>query len=212
MTKHRRYSRRYSRKRSQRRHRRNRTNRKYSMKMRGGVDTPSVLNDSQMSLPGQGLNLSDLNVTGQSEISDNSQPGQGFQNWENPDYSGNTSFESYQSNNNNQSQSFDSMPSLSEAESIATEEVPFDGDISMIEEDDNGSVVGDIDIDENTPPFGGKRRTNKRKTKKSKKTKKTRKYRKRHQYGGQNMTTADMNPNDNRDTENMLARQLRMVN
>lgn len=186
--------------------------------MRGGVDTPSILNDSQMSLPGQGLNLSDLNVTGQSEISDNSQPGQGWQNWENPDYSGNTSFESYQSANSDQSQSFDSMPSLSEAESIATEEGPFDGDISMIEEDDNGSVIGDIDIDENTPPFGGKRRTNKRKTKKSKKSKKskrsknTRKYRKRRQRGGQNMTTADINPNDNRDTENMLARQLRMVN
>lgn len=183
--------------------------------MRGGVDTQSVLNDSQFSLPGQGLNMSDLNVTGQSEISDNSQPGQGFQNWENPDYSGNTTFDSYQSNNNNQSQSFDSMPSISEAESIATVEGPFDGDISMIEEDDNGSVVGDIDIDENTPPFGGKRRTKRRRTnksKKEKKSKKTRKYRKRRQLGGQNMTTEEINPNDNRDTENMLARQLRMVN
>lgn len=209
MAKHRRYSRRKS-------QRRNRRNRRYSLKMRGGVDTQSILNDSQNSLPGQGLNMSDLNVTGQSQISNQSQPGEGFQNWENPDYSGNTSFESYQSDNN-ESQSFDSIPSLSEAESIATDEEPFDGDISMIEEDENGSVVGDMDVDQDVS-FGGKRRrSNKRKTKKSKKTKKTKKskktktHRKRSQRGGQTMTSEDMNPNDNRDTENMLTRQLRMV-
>ena len=59
------------------RHRRSRQ--RTSTKMRGGVDTPSM----------QELNLSDLNVSGQSNISEGSMDLE-QQLFDNPDYSGNT--------------------------------------------------------------------------------------------------------------------------
>lgn len=216
MAKHRRYSR----KRGQRR------NRRASRKMRGGVDTPQ---NSDMSIdfetaipPGTpGQNSPDISLNGISNIS--------FQSNDTPlniadlngtvnSDEGNTSIESNLSANSQQ------------------QFVP-DADISVIEDDNNGSIVGDLDeFDE--PGFvfsddeddsgntsmessGGKRRkrrTSKRRTnkRKSKKTKKTRKHRKRRHYGGADtytMTTQNnMSPYDNqndKDTAVILAQKLR---
>lgn len=182
--------------------------------MIGGVDSPNQssvsgqgLNMSDLDVSGQssvvgpGLNMSDLDVSGQSNISD--QPNdvniqQGFQGWVNPDYSGNTTFETYQSQQSNNS-GF-SLPSVLEQESIATsvgsEQGPFDADISMISDDEEDVGYMSDGSNDEQPPFGGKRRTlakkNKRKTnkRKTKKSKKTRKNRKRRQRGGDGFTTS----------------------
>jgi len=101
--------------------------------------------------------------------------------------------------------------------------------LSIIETDDDGSVVGDIDIDvdefdepETEPiPIGGKRRritkrkTNKKKTKKNN-NRKTRKHRKRRYSGGADnfrMTTENnispYNNQNDKDTAVILAQKLR---
>jgi hypothetical protein len=201
MAKHRRYSR----KRGQRR------NRRASRKMRGGVDSPnqssvagpglnmSDLNVSgQSSVAGPGLNMSDLNVSGQSNISAQSDANnqQGLQGWVNPDYSGNTTFETYEGQQSNNSDF--SLPSVSEEESIVT---PDFGDISGISAESNdNNVVDDDDMNFSFDSLGGKRRSlakqTKRKTnkRKSKKSKKTRKHRKRRQYGSGFTTSITTNP------------------
>lgn len=220
MAKHRRYSR----KRSLRRKRGS------SMKMRGGINTPTngdmsidfetaippgspgqnseanmSLNMSNISEPGEALNMSDLNITPNSD-------------------EGNTSIESNLSVNSQQS--FDTNGSNLDISNIQGDE----DEVNYVELDEPGNLFSDDEyMDENTSmesATGGKRkrrtskrrstkrRTNKRKTKKSKKSKKTRKHRRRRHHGGADTfteTTQEMdpydNPNDNKEAE-MLARGL----
>ena len=182
--------------------------RKYSRKrvqpkkMKGGVDTPTppLLNVSDLNV--SDLNVSDLNV---SDINENLQQGE-QQGWVNPDYSGNTTFQS----------------DISDGEPFAIGQqnvnLPFFEDIEEIPLEENFDLPDDendlnlsLDNSENTTmetndsiiSMGGKKRTkrSKKKIKKSKKkpkkkSNKTRKNVKKRQRGGDNMDIEYLNPND----------------
>lgn len=218
MAKHRRYSR----KRNQRR------NRRISMKMRGGINTPQ---NSDMSIdletaippgtPGQnslddiGFNMSNISsqsdtplTIGQLNVTPNSDEG-------------NTSVESNLSANSQQL--FDPNNSISDISVIEGDENNYLEDEPGILFSDDEDDEDDMNISGNTSieSIGGKRRkrrTNKRRTnkRKSKKQKKTRKHRRSHHRGGAEtftMTTQNnMSPYDNqndKDTAVILAQKLR---
>lgn len=110
--------------------------------MYGGLNTPPDVSQGSM-------NLSELNVSNPAEPIPQGEPipQNNWMNWENPDYSGNTSFESDMSLNNSQTDN-----SMGSFESNASE--PFDTDISMIEPEDDVNEM-DVELDES---FGGRRK------------------------------------------------------
>jgi len=160
-----------------------------SVKMRGGVNT-----SQQESLPPE-LNVSDLDISGQSNISEGGidlQQQQQFANWQNPDYSGDTTIDTIgdiTSNTNDLS--------IGNIEQVN----PIEGDDTFLDMDDPNLSIDNSTLNTTMDnSVGGKRRTNKRKskkarkskkTKKSRKSKKTRKTRKRRQCGGQGFTTTE---------------------
>jgi hypothetical protein len=174
-----------------------------SIKMKGGVDTPSM----------QELNLSDLNVSGQSNISEGSMDLE-QQSFDNPDYSGDTTLDT-------------------NGLSIGQDQTLNFGDIDEINSigEENDFNMGDLDLSGDDSPnttmdnsLGGKRRskrrTNKRKSKKtkktkkskkSKKTKKTKKTRKRRQCGGGFTTSIDTvldnDEQEYKDYKNLMSKQ-----
>jgi hypothetical protein len=178
---------RYSKRKSQRR------NRRYSRKMVGGVDTP----------PMPLLNISDLNVSGQSNISDQTNnSGNGLQNWENSGFSGDTTINSNdwsigQQNlqQPGQQPGQQAQPDFGDIEPIN----PIEGENNYLDDDDDDELSLTADQSANTTKdgsfsIGGKRKSKKRSTNK-RKSRKTRKSRKSRQRGGGSGFTTSLTTN-----------------
>jgi hypothetical protein len=165
--------------------------------MRGGLGTS---NDES---EGQSLHLSDLDVSDQSNISNNDQPAD----WENSGFSGDTTI-----NSNDWSIGQQNLPQVQTQPNFGNID-----HITPVNEGDNFFDVGELNLEpdedenlnqsaesvnttmeDNSLSFGGKRkskrRTSTKKTKKTKKTRKTRKNKKRKHRGGGFTTLEITNP------------------
>jgi hypothetical protein len=181
---------------------RRRSYRKTSRKMRGGLGTS---NDESQD---QSLHLSELNISGEPNISNNSNILNQATDWENSGFSGNTTINSNDwsigQENLQQGQPQPDFGNIEEITPVGEGNNFLDvSDLNLEpDEDENLNQSADTTRQDISGSFGGKRKykrrtTNKRKTKKSRKT---RKHRKRRQRGGA-MTTSVDNVLDNDEQE-----------